>query len=167
MIATRYVPHLEKCLGLGRASSRLATRRIAAIGKDGGGSYGGGGEGKNGSSSSSSTNEKGRAKDDDAEFVPSTTRRVKKAKRKAKSDTASNAKTKKNSASGVGSANGREVINGLDQADWGLGEESTDLMNPANLFGSTTYLQDEDDDDVPLVEAAGVKRKQSYVARYI
>ena len=32
--AARFVPHLEKCMGLGRASSRLATRRIAAIGKD-------------------------------------------------------------------------------------------------------------------------------------
>jgi len=29
--SVRFVPHLEKCLGLGRTSSRLATRRIAAM----------------------------------------------------------------------------------------------------------------------------------------
>lgn len=34
MAASRFAPHLEKCMGMGRNSSRLASRRIASNNKD-------------------------------------------------------------------------------------------------------------------------------------
>merc|ERR1712038_881900 len=33
MAASRFAPHLEKCMGMGRTSSRVASRRIARSGK--------------------------------------------------------------------------------------------------------------------------------------
>ena len=34
LAASRFAPHLEKCMGMGRNSSRLASRRLATSGKD-------------------------------------------------------------------------------------------------------------------------------------
>merc|ERR1719461_2455105 len=34
LAASRFAPHLEKCMGMGRNSSRLASRRIATSGKE-------------------------------------------------------------------------------------------------------------------------------------
>ena len=34
--ACRFAPHLEKCMGMGRNSSRLASRRLATASKAGG-----------------------------------------------------------------------------------------------------------------------------------
>ena len=34
LAATRFAPHLEKCMGMGRNSSRLASRRLATSGKE-------------------------------------------------------------------------------------------------------------------------------------
>lgn len=36
LAASRFAPHLEKCMGMGRSSSRIANRRIANSGKDAG-----------------------------------------------------------------------------------------------------------------------------------
>mmetsp|Transcript_26452 Transcript_26452/g.37243 ORF Transcript_26452/g.37243 Transcript_26452/m.37243 type:complete len:268 (-) Transcript_26452:20-823(-) len=33
VVASRYAPHLEKCMGLGRSSSRIATKRLAVAAK--------------------------------------------------------------------------------------------------------------------------------------
>lgn len=34
VVASRYAPHLEKCMGLGRSSSRIATKRLAVAAKN-------------------------------------------------------------------------------------------------------------------------------------
>merc|ERR550532_803793 len=36
LAASRFAPHLEKCMGMGRNSSRLASRRLATASKAGG-----------------------------------------------------------------------------------------------------------------------------------
>lgn len=36
LVAQRFAPHLEKCMGMGRNSSRIASKRIANTGKTGG-----------------------------------------------------------------------------------------------------------------------------------
>merc|ERR1711944_99304 len=34
LAASRFAPHLEKCMGMGRNSSRIASRRLATSGKE-------------------------------------------------------------------------------------------------------------------------------------